>query len=85
MLEDGVFDLPLAPDRSILIRMSSEQVQTYVDRKLRNLGADEKGVAYRDRVEISRETEEEGEAVQGEREDCRQRGRDWIQGRAFDV
>jgi hypothetical protein len=81
MLTDVVFDLPLAPNHPILIQTSSEQTQTHVDRELRNMGVDKAGSAYRDRVEISRETEEEGEKVMEEMEDWRRRGRDRVEGR----
>jgi hypothetical protein len=66
MLENGAFDLPLAPDRPILIQTLTEGSKLWVNAELVYLGADGEGRAYRDRVEVTRETEEEGEAVFGE-------------------
>jgi hypothetical protein len=74
LLGDGVFDLPLFSERPIVVQTSSEEVEALVSAELRELGADGNGMVYRDRVEISRETEEEGELMLAQVEGRRRRG-----------
>jgi hypothetical protein len=74
MLDAGTFDLPLAPDRSVLVRTSCKERELWVNVQLRQLGVDQVGQAYRNRVEIAPEREEEGEAVFEEMAGWRRRG-----------
>jgi hypothetical protein len=77
MLWDGEFDLPFALERTILIKTSSGETEVILDAQFKDLGTDENGMAYRDRIEISRESEEEGELMLAEVEWWQRRGNGW--------
>jgi hypothetical protein len=74
MLDDGTFDLALVPKRPILVQTPSEEMEMWVDGEFMKLGFDVQGKAYRDRVEVIRETKAEGEVVLEEMERWRLRG-----------
>jgi hypothetical protein len=80
LLSDGTLNLPLPPDRPILVKTTSKEMEGWVDAELRELGSDGDGIAYRDRVEVIRETEEEGEAVFREMQAWRRRGMEVAEG-----
>jgi hypothetical protein len=77
MLWDGEFDLPFSLERTVLVKTSSGEMEVILDAQFEDLGTDENGMAYRDRVEISRESEEEGELMLAEMEWWRRRGIGW--------
>jgi hypothetical protein len=79
MAENGVFELPLASDLPILIRTSSKEVLGWVENALSDLGKDEHGVPYRDRVDISWGTVEEAETERVEMKRWRRRGEGYIE------
>jgi hypothetical protein len=70
LLEEGVFDLPLASGRPILIKTCSKEMEALIDADPRILGW-----TYRNQVEISQEAEEEGDLVLAEMAWWRRRGR----------
>jgi hypothetical protein len=67
--------------RPILVKTSSEEEEVELVKVLEELGVDQDGLVYRDRVEICQGPEQEGERVLMQMEAWRRRGMDWVKGR----